>query len=758
MKMEAVIMNTVGTTDGNAITRSGKEENCGDFLAMISQLLGDGNTESFIGNRKEEIPVEVLEQASAMLNQNPILLNSFTESGNVEGMKDLIMAMGIESDKINPLTYKINLLNMDKEVSTLIANTEVSEGNIIADGNQLVTDTELKSEKSNEIIENDVLVNKNKEIFTTEKPEIQTQNRPVIDDVLEIGLEEQSNNIKSSESSDFELGNELKGTVNTHENIQNPKVIYKAENEIEILQSPVVSEDLAPAKSNVANQPQEFEKAIDITSMDLNPVKLSNEDSNIEFTKATTEQPQEYETIAQPVKVNKVLPEPKQAVKSDKVLPEARQIDKLTTSENYETDSLDYVDNGFINATSKDVHVNENQEQVVKVNDKSKMPLEVETQNDVAIPQADEKVYNQSEVKKAKVDEELHHQRDTKIPQNVKGNVTEADFESLYSGYTDYNTKEPIIQNAPLDYVQTQSINVSPILNTEYNVDSSLPNINGIENTADTNLVFSDVESSIESLAKTEKNNLTQSKLNIGTPELNELNVSKDTSVTTNRGNKEIEFDTESKFYQTINAVKKTLKTDDTKSGEIIVNIDELQKQVNNVEFRNIQKVKVETKLTDEFDIQNQVLDGLSKQLKTGLKEEFTIQLAPEGLGKITVKFVKDAEKIILNMTATNESTVKLLSERLGDLQNSLRVHNAEINNIAVQKSENASEHMAHSNLQQSFSDGQNFNRDSRSYFSNGNSESYYNNFMSNSNYSEIEQQAEVIPSKKLNSMLNVYV
>ncbi|HHX57711.1 MAG TPA: hypothetical protein GX710_06810, partial [Clostridiales bacterium] len=171
MKMEAVIMNTVGTTDSITTARSGKEGNSGDFLAVISQLLGDGNTEGFIGNRKKEIPVEVLEQASAMLNQNPMLLNSFTESGNIEGMKDLIMAMGIESDKTNPLTYKINLLNMDKEVSALIANTEVPEDGIIAEDNQGTIDNHSVFEKSNKLIENDVLVNDNYKSQIDEKPE-----------------------------------------------------------------------------------------------------------------------------------------------------------------------------------------------------------------------------------------------------------------------------------------------------------------------------------------------------------------------------------------------------------------------------------------------------------------------------------------------------------------------------------------------------------------------------------------------------------
>jgi len=585
----------------------------------------------------------------------------------------------------------------------------------------------------------------------------------IIDDKdVEIGLQEQANNIKASEINSFELGNELKDTVNTHENIQNPKVIHKAENATETLQSPVVSEELTAIKSNVANQPQEFEQGENIATKVLNPVEVSSEDGNIELTKATTE-PQAHETIAQPVKADKVLSETEQNVET-------------TPLKNHKANGLEYVNNGFVNANNNGIHVNAQHEQTVKakVNDNSKMPFDIETQNKIAIPQVDvqfnyqreiktfqvdEKLDYQRDIKTFQVDEKLNYQKDIKIHPNfvVKENVSEADLDSLYSRYTDYNTKEPIIQNAPIDYVQTQSINLSPILNTEYNVNSSLPNVNGIENTANTNLVYSDLESSIEGLVKTEKTNATQSKLSTGTFELNELNANKDVSATSNRGNKEVEVDTESKFYQTIKAVKETLKTDDKKSEEITVNIDELQKQVNNVEFRNAQKVNVETKLTDEFDVQNQVLDGLSKQLKTGLKEEFTIQLAPEGLGKITVKFVKDAEKIILNMSATNEATVKLLSEKLGDLQNSLRLHNAEINNITVQKSENASEQMSHNNMQQSFNNAQNFNKDSRNYFSNGNSESYYNNFISDSNEIEIEQ-AEVIPSKKLNSMLNVYV
>ena len=97
MNIEAVMMDTVIATDNNTVVLGGKEVGTGEFLEVMSQLLGDVNPENLINNRKE-VPLEVLEQASAMLNQNSISINPFTRFNNVENMKDLSMAMGIDND------------------------------------------------------------------------------------------------------------------------------------------------------------------------------------------------------------------------------------------------------------------------------------------------------------------------------------------------------------------------------------------------------------------------------------------------------------------------------------------------------------------------------------------------------------------------------------------------------------------------------------------------------------------------------------
>jgi hypothetical protein len=165
MNLETVVLNTVGTADGISINRSGKEQNSGDFLVLINQLLGNDNPEGFIGTRKKELPLEVLEQASAMLNQNPVLLNSLTES---DGVEDLIVALSIESHKINPLTYNINLQNIDKEVSTLIEDAKTSDGTIKADVTQLLNNSGLTSEKSDKVIESDKVLESDK-ILETDK-------------------------------------------------------------------------------------------------------------------------------------------------------------------------------------------------------------------------------------------------------------------------------------------------------------------------------------------------------------------------------------------------------------------------------------------------------------------------------------------------------------------------------------------------------------------------------------------------------------
>lgn len=782
MNLETVVLNTVGTADGISINRSGKEQNSGDFLVLINQLLGNDNPEGFIGTRKKELPLEVLEQASAMLNQNPVLLNSLTES---DGVEDLIVALSIESHKINPLTYNINLQNIDKEVSTLIEDAKTSDGTIKADVTQLLNNSGLTSEKSDKVIESDKVLESDK-ILETDKvlksnKVLETDMVLKSDEVLEYGkvlendilmesgsktivnekqetiiengtlkpdLRVQANNI--SEDNSYNVINGLNNS-NTNENIQmtiqNPRHIHQTENTTEITKSPVLSDENEVKENSVVNQSQEFEQ---IKNDFL--VRTSSKSSKIDFNKIALDQSDkdaEILLVANKDKLSEASKEFKSVMKYEMSQEESISLDV------HEFKSLEQWDNGFVHATDKKVYKHEKNEQVA--NDVKSNIQETET-NDMTL-QTYEKTGHFREVKAYQVDEKTRHQKDLKPSQNfvAKENLSKINSDTLF--FENYNV--PKMKDTPINYFQRQSDNSHMTFNTENKSSSSLPQINGIENIVNTNVEISTVETEHEGFTVIE--NSYQGRNNFHT-EVSELNGAKENieaPASVNHEDKEIEFNIESRFYHSINSVKKALRSDESKFEEVVINIDELQKQVNNTVFRSPQRmINSEKEQYVKFDIQNQVLDNLSAQLKTGLKEEFTIQLNPEGLGKITVKFVKDSEKIILNMTTTNETTAKLLSERLEDLQSSLRLHNAEINNIAVQKPENASEYMAHNNSHQSFNSGQNFNSNSNNYFSNSNRESHYHysNFISDNNELGTEQNIEVIPDKKISSILNMYI
>ena len=107
---------------------------------------------------------------------------------------------------------------------------------------------------------------------------------------MELDLQKQANNIKRAENKSFELENGLVETVSNYENIQNPRIIHRAENEIDILKSAIILEGLETVKDNVANQPRGFVQEANIKSNEISPNKTINDNSELESTRASIHQ------------------------------------------------------------------------------------------------------------------------------------------------------------------------------------------------------------------------------------------------------------------------------------------------------------------------------------------------------------------------------------------------------------------------------------------------------------------------------------
>lgn len=743
MNIEAVMMDTVIATDNNTVVLGGKEVGTGEFLEVMNQLLGDVNPENLINNRKKEVSLEVLEQASAMLNQNSISINPFTRFNNIENIKDLSMEMCIDNDKLDPATYKINLPDMDVELDILTATRNAPREDIILSGNQSIIDTEVKPQKLHKVSENDELIKSSGKSLNIGEQEI--QNKTLIDNSsMELDLQEQVKNIKRAENKSFELESGLVETVSDYENIQNPRIIHRAENEIDILKSAIILEGLKTVKDNVANQSQAFVQEANIKSNEISPNNTINDNSELESTRASIHQ------VVEGIKTTETR-QTKSIVKPFGI----DQKVEMNSLEDFEAKDLVDLNNNLASKEQKKIHSEKTLGQPIETNIKGDNH---KAQNIGELVQSDERVIYHEELEIVQTDGEVEIQREPKSSQDfeVKDNVLEPDLDESFLRYVNNSVNIPTKQNNPLDYGQEQIVDLSLNPNIEHDNKNNFDMINIHENTANKDIKILTSEGKDEIL--TQKESINKVKNNFEAEDL-ELDIVGDNnqSLVTKHGDEEIELNAESKLFHAINSVKKSLKDYRSKAEEIIHNVDELQKNPSNIQFENFQKEKIEPKLIDEFDVQNQILDGLTNQFKIDFKEEFTIQLAPEGLGKVTVKFVKDADKIILNMTASSEATVKLLNERLVDLQNSLRLHNAEINNITVQKSESTSEQMMYNSLQQSFSNHHNFSGNDRNYFNNDNNKNYYYNSSPNGNETAIEEQTETIPSK-LNSMLNVYV
>lgn len=223
----------------------------------------------------------------------------------------------------------------------------------------------------------------------------------------------------------------------------------------------------------------------------------------------------------------------------------------------------------------------------------------------------------------------------------------------------------------------------------------------------------------------------------------------------------------EKDFYTLVNEVKKNIKTNVSKenSQEDKISVDELQTQAKEIASKPIFSLNNSgIEKTDKYGISEQVAKAVTDKINSYNYSEsdksFTIKLSPEGLGDVIVKMTKESGKIAITLSATLESTAKVLSEKLPDLQNSLRLNNADVSSVKVQSSEQSSagNMMSYNgNSQELFGGGQRFGRGTQNFY-----DRYYDNNSSGNNYLEDFYDEELSENERVsvsaNSELNIYI
>lgn len=104
--------------------------------------------------------------------------------------------------------------------------------------------------------------------------------------------------------------------------------------------------------------------------------------------------------------------------------------------------------------------------------------------------------------------------------------------------------------------------------------------------------------------------------------------------------------------------------------------------------------------------------EQIAQTVTTGLKNGETsivMHLKPEGLGNVTVKMLSDGNGgLTLNLTSSNEQTVKLLQNQIGDLRTSLESQNLNITKVSAGFESSTNADLLHSNSADVWSGQQN--------------------------------------------------
>ncbi len=139
---------------------------------------------------------------------------------------------------------------------------------------------------------------------------------------------------------------------------------------------------------------------------------------------------------------------------------------------------------------------------------------------------------------------------------------------------------------------------------------------------------------------------------------------------------------------QITNAIQPTIETGE--AGEETINLEQLQQSllVGNDSTANSNSVfgiptnsETQSTAAKAQDIALQLNQGMQNLTQTN---EFTVKLSPEGLGDITVSLTQTAGKMSLVLTATSAETARLLNSEMATLQSTLRTTQSEAEPIIV--------------------------------------------------------------------------
>ncbi|MDR0983984.1 MAG: flagellar hook-length control protein FliK [Ruminococcus sp.] len=172
-------------------------------------------------------------------------------------------------------------------------------------------------------------------------------------------------------------------------------------------------------------------------------------------------------------------------------------------------------------------------------------------------------------------------------------------------------------------------------------------------------------------------------------PDINANSENQNESFSQNQNSKNGFSQNQTNYFNNISEIKKEIKADSKSGSETqnfseVIDTDSLQKQVVHLNSSMLKLSQPEMPKPIYQQVYSEVSKNLSPNNLLG-KEEFNIKLNPESLGEIAVKIVKDAGKMLVTLTASSETTAKILNAQLNQLQNQLKAYNAEVAQVVVQ-------------------------------------------------------------------------
>ncbi len=129
------------------------------------------------------------------------------------------------------------------------------------------------------------------------------------------------------------------------------------------------------------------------------------------------------------------------------------------------------------------------------------------------------------------------------------------------------------------------------------------------------------------------------------------------------------------------------------------MDIDALQKKVDAGTYLQNTAVRAEAAVPKTPQLppapQVQVAQGVQTALAAG-NTQFTITLAPENLGEVTIRLVQTAEGMKLDLIAKNPETQRLLADGMDMLRDNLRPMRVEVASVLTERQDQMLNHQQH--------------------------------------------------------------